>query len=328
MPLALYYKPTYERLQQQIAAVAPDLDVALYDEEGRIHFQGKEVRIDEISPEYFWIHAELFKSPRLMDYFRLMRESSSIKWLHTINTGLDQLPYLELVDKGVRVSNNHAQAIAIAEFVFGQVLAHYQDVIGLRSQQQQKLWKMRGFREISGSHWLIIGFGHIGQEIAKRVKAFGATVTAMRRSASNEGLADQVVAQAALPGVLPAADVVVLACTSTADTRHLVNPEFLAAMKPGSVLVNIARGDLVVESALHAALDAGTPAYAILDVFAQEPLPADSWFWEHPRVAVTPHTSNAGNGMRQRSETTFLDNLSRMISGKPLLNQVGRADIV
>jgi phosphoglycerate dehydrogenase-like enzyme len=328
MPLALYYKPTYERLQQQIAAVAPDLDVALYDEEGRIHFQGREVRIDEISPEYFWIHAELFKSPRLMDYFRLMRESSSIKWLHTINTGLDQLPYLELVDKGVRVSNNHAQAIAIAEFVFGQVLAHYQDVSGLRSQQQQKLWKMRGFREISGSHWLIIGFGHIGQEIARRVKAFGATVTAVRRSASNEGLADQVVTQASLPGVLPAADVVVLACTSTADTRHLVNPEFLAAMKPGSVLVNIARGDLVVESALHAALDAGTPAYAILDVFAQEPLPADSWFWEHPRVAVTPHTSNAGNGMRQRSETTFLDNLSRMISGKPLLNQVGRADIV
>lgn len=328
MPLALYYKPTYERLQQQIAAVAPDLDVALYADDGRIYFQGREVRIDEIRPEYFWIHAELFKSPRLMDYFRLMRESSSIKWLHTINTGLDQLPYLELIDKGVRVSNNHGQAVAIAEFVFGQVLAHYQDVLGLRSQQQQKLWKMHGFREISGSHWLIIGFGHIGQEIAKRVKAFGATVTAVRRSESNEGLADQVVTQAALPAVLPAADVVVLACTSTAGTRHLVNADFLAAMKPDSVLINIARGDLVVESALHTALDAGTPAFAILDVFAQEPLPADAWFWEHPRVAVTPHTSNAGSGMRQRSEATFLDNLSRMMSGKPLLNQVGHADIV
>src|SRR5688572_9010375 len=105
MPTALYFKPTYERLQARITAIAPDLEVALYDEDGRITCNGREASINDISPEYFWIHSELFFSTRLQDYFQLMVQSPSIKWLHTINTGLDKLPYLELVEKGVTVTN-------------------------------------------------------------------------------------------------------------------------------------------------------------------------------------------------------------------------------
>lgn len=327
MTIALYYKPTYERLQSQITAIAPELEIALFDEDGRIHFQGKEVSINDINPEYFWIHAELFKSPKLKEYFKLMLESPSIKWLHTINTGLDALPYMELLEKNITLTNNHAQAIAIAEYVFAQVLAHYQDVPGARSAQQQQQWKYRPFREISGSNWLIIGFGHIGQNIAQRVKAFGAHVTAVRRSDDAAGLADKVVQQSALLQELPQADVVVLACSSTESTRNIVDSAFLAAMKSGSVLVNIARGDLVDEAALHAALDSGIPEYAILDVFQQEPLPAESWVWQHPRVAMTAHCSNGGSGMRARSENIFLDNLTRITSKQPLLNQVASRDI-
>lgn len=328
MTQALFFKPSYERLRERITAIAPDLDVILYDEEGRITRNGNPVALESIQPEYFWIHSELFFSPRLQDYFDLMLASPSIRWLHTINTGLDKLPYLELVDRGVSITNNHAQAIAIAEFVFGQVLAYYQDVYDYRAKQQQQLWKHRGFREIHGSHWVVIGFGHIGQSIARRAQAFGASVTAVRRGAADEGCADAVAQTAQLSQILPTADVVVLACASNAATRNLVDASFLAAMKDKSVLVNIARGDLVVEADLRTALDAGKPEFAILDVFNEEPPAAQSWVWQHPRVALTPHTSNAGSGMRRRSEEIFLANLQRSVSGAALLNQVQRGDIV
>lgn len=328
MSKALYFQPSYERLKERIHAVAPDLDVALYDEQGRIWHGGREVSSAELAPDYFWIHGDLFKSARLLDYFRLMQESASIRWLHTINTGLDQLPYLPLLEKGVRVSNNHGQAVAIGEHVLAQVLASFQDLAGVRQRQLAHQWTPRGFREISGSRWLIIGFGHIGQEVAKRARAFGADITALRRKQDTAGLADRVVGLAGLPAVLPEVDVVVLACTSTSATRQLVNAPFLQAMKSDAVLVNVARGDLVVEDELRQALDAGRPGKAILDVFANEPLPADSWFWEHPSVVVTPHDSHAGSGMRARSEQIFLDNLACMVAGRTLLTEVGAVDIV
>lgn len=328
MVQALYFKPSYDRLHEQITAIAPDLQVALYDEAGRFWLDGREVLFKDIHPEYFWIHSDMFYSPLLHEYFRLMQHSHSIKWLHTINTGLDKLPYLALVEQGVTITNNHAQAIAIAEFVFGQLLAYYQNVHDLRASQQEKSWKHRGFREVHGSHWLLVGFGEIGQALALRARAFGVKVTAVRRKQDTEGLADAVVPQSGLPAVLPTADVVVIACTANAETRNLVNAKFLKAMKAGSVLVNIARGDLVVESHLKTALDAGKPEYAILDVFNQEPPPADSWVWTHPRVSLTPHTSNSGSGMRARSEATFLDNLARITSGRELLNLVSRSTIV
>jgi phosphoglycerate dehydrogenase-like enzyme len=328
MPLALFYKPSYERLQARITALAPALEVALYDAEGRITLHGREVDIEDISPEYFWIHSELFFSPCIKDYFRLALASRSIRWLHTVNTGLDRLPYIDLVKSGVVVTNNHGQAIAIAEYVMGQVLAYYQNVADFRTKQHQKIWQHRGFREIQGTHWVIIGFGHIGLAVAQRAKAFGAKITTVRRSPHTEGLADAVVSQAQLTTVLPTADVVVLACTSNADTRNMVNTDFLAAMSAKSVLVNIARGDLVVEAALKQALDAGRPEYAILDVFNAEPPAQDCWVWQHPRVLLTPHLSNAGTGMRARSESVFFANLERMVKGEPLLNQVTERDIV
>ena len=328
MTQALFYKSSYERLRERIHALAPALDVAVYDEEGRIFHQGREVAFGEISPEYFWIHSELFFSPRLRDYFKLMLQSPSITWLHTVNTGLDKLPYLDIVERGVVVTNNYAQAIAIAEFVLGQVLAHYQHVVANHAAQQEKTWKHRGFREIQDSRWVFIGFGHIGQHTARRAKAFGAHITAVRRGTNNEGIADAVVTQAELPHVLPTADVVVLACSSNQATRDMVDARFLGAMKEGSVLINIARGDLVVESALKVALDTGRPAHAILDVFNVEPPAADSWVWTHPHVTLTPHTSNGGTGMRGRSERNFLDNLERIVKGQPLLNTVSRSDIV
>lgn len=328
MTTALYFKPTWERLREQVLAVAPDLRVGVYDETGDITLDGRAIALEELAPEYCWIHSELFFSPRLHDYFQLMLQCPSLRWLHTINTGLDRLPYLELLERGVMITNNHAQAIAIAEFVFGQVLAHWQDVAGYRAMQQAGQWRHRGFREISGSRWLIVGFGAIGRELALRLKAFGATVDVVRRRSEGADCVDRLFLPQELHQALPAADVVVLACAANASTRNMVDAGFLAAMQKNSVLVNIARGDLVVENHLHAALDAGRPGFAVLDVFNQEPPAPDSWVWQHPRVSLTPHTSNAGSGMRRRAEATFFDNLRRIRAGEPLVNLVSHRDIV
>ena len=325
---ALYFKPSYERLKDRINKAAPDLDIYLIDEAGQLSHKGESVTEHDIHPDYFWIHSELLHSPVLKQYFTLMQECHNVKWLHTINTGLDKGPYLDLLKSGIRVSNNHSQAIAIAEFVMGNVLAWFQNLSDYSDKQQQGIWKYRPFREIYHTHWVIIGFGHIGHQIARRAKEFGVHITAVRRGKKHEGLADQVLKLDAMDEALKAADVVILACSSNESTHNLVDKNFLAQMKDDAVLVNVARGDLVVEEDLHQALDAGRPAHAILDVFNEEPLPADSWVWQHPRVSMTSHCSNGGSGMRARSDDLFIENLNRMVNGQLLLNEVSDKDII
>ena len=328
-PQALYYKPSYERLAERISHAAPDLDIVLIDEQGQLSHHGKPVTADKIHPDYFWIHSEMFGTPVFREYFRLMREEfHNIKWLHTINTGLDQGPYLELLRKRIRITNNHSQAIAIAEYVMGHVLSTFQDLPAYAANQQAGNWQYLRFRELAGTRWLIIGFGHIGQQIARRAKAFGVHVTAVRRGKDDENLADKVCRLESMDEALGKADVVVLACTSNDSTRDLVDSGFLSRMDENAILVNVARGDLVVEADLKQALDNGRPAYAILDVFRQEPLPADAWFWQHPRVRLTPHCSNAGSGMRGRSDDLFIENLNRISNGQLLLNEVTEKDIL
>jgi phosphoglycerate dehydrogenase-like enzyme len=116
----------------------------------------------------------------------------------------------------------------------------------------------------------------------------------------------------------PEADVVVLACSLNDQTRELADTAFFAAMKPGSILVNVARGGVVDDRALMAALDRGKVATAILDVFDTEPLPADDPLWTHPGVRLTPHTSFAGDGVQGRWDALFLDNIGRFARGEPL----------
>lgn len=329
MKQTLFYKPSYLRLKEAIdRVVAGRLEIILYDEDGGFWRDGKALPADAICPAYYWIHFELLSSPRFKDYFQLILASPEARWLHTINSGLDFPGYRDVLEKGVQISNNHSQAIAIAEYSLGQVLSYYQGFEEFREKQVQGIWKSRPFREIYGSRWLLIGFGHIAKAIAVRAKAFGVHIAALRRSGDGEGLADEIVGREELGAALAKADVVVLACASNDSTRGMVDKRFLAAMGEDSLLVNIARGDLVVEEDLHASLDRGRPACAILDVFNHEPPAQDSWVWQHPRVRLTPHCSNTGSGMIKRSDELFLRNLNKVLEDQALENRVSMADIV
>ena len=141
-------------------------------------------------------------------------------------------------------------------------------------------------------------------------------------------MADEMLTPARLRERLPEADVVVLALPLTPDNRGMVDADFLAALTPGrTVLVNVARGGHVDEAALIAGLAAERPAHAILDVFAREPLPADSPFWDHPQVSLTAHAAPWSDGLVARGDAQFLVNLRRFVAGEPLLNEASAAEI-
>ena len=158
--------------------------------------------------------------------------------------------------------------------------------------------------------------------MAKRARAFGAHVIGVRRNPDGTEPADETTTPDNLPGILPRADVVVLAAPANDGTAHLADTRFLRAMKPDSVLVNIARGALVDEAALLESLEAGRPGHAILDVFETEPLPESSPLWVHPRVHVTPHGAAMSDGTRDRGDLVFLENLRRYLDEEALQFEV------
>jgi phosphoglycerate dehydrogenase-like enzyme len=172
-----------------------------------------------------------------------------------------------------------------------------------------------------------VGFGAIGQAVARRVRAFEGQVIGVRRREGADPLADRMLEPHQVLAALPEADVVVLSLPLTAQTTALAGQQFFSAMKPGSVLVNVGRGGLVDEAALLLALDGDAPGHVLLDVFQTEPLPEASAFWSHPKVAVTPHAAARGSGRDARGDALFLDNLGRCLRGEPLLNEANPADV-
>ena len=324
----LAYEPSFRRIAGQVAAATKAHEVLLMDKDGAITLNGVPVDPDNAEVEVGWATADMFFGPAVRQYFAAVLKSNTLKWVQSSAAGYDSPVFGMIVSKGAQLTTNHSQAIGMSEYVLATVLDHFQRGPERRAEQAAARWTPLNYREIAGSHWLIIGFGAIGQETARRAKAFGATITGVRRQTGDQPLADAMATPDALPALLPTADVVVLSLPLSAHTKDMVDAKFLGAMKPGSILVNVGRGGLVDEPALLAALDAGKPEHAILDVFVTEPLPADSPFWSHPRVTVTPHASPMGSGLQARSDALFVENLTRYLAGQPLINAVEAKEVL
>jgi phosphoglycerate dehydrogenase-like enzyme len=318
----LLHSGALQRVENGLKSTGLALDLYVVDADGTIKVDGATVAPEAVDPEIVWASLDTFMGNRYELFFGTAMRAPGVKWVQTFNAGIEAPIFRDIVCKGIRLTNSKAQAIAMAEYVMGQVAAEWYPIAQYRDAQAARAWRRVGFRELSQSHWLIIGYGNIGREVAARAKAFGARVTGVRRSAKADGLADEVTMLSDVPRLLPDADVVVLACALNAETRDLVRPSFLERMKGGSLLINVGRGGLVDEAALIAALDRGTPSVAILDVFQKEPLPADSPLWTHKSVRVTAHTSATGSGTIARGDRQFLDNLALYASGKRLINEV------
>jgi phosphoglycerate dehydrogenase-like enzyme len=163
--------------------------------------------------------------------------------------------------------------------------------------------------------------------VAERARAFGATVIGVRRSVTGDEPVDELWQPGDLSEPLGRSDVVVICAPATPETESLVGDRFLAAMREDAVLVNVARGALLDEAALLRSLDRGRPGHAVLDVFATEPLPAESPLWSHPKVTVTPHNAAGAVSRHDRQVELFLDNLHRYLTGQELVYEITASDL-
>jgi phosphoglycerate dehydrogenase-like enzyme len=324
----LIYEPAWATVADRVGAIAPDLDVLVMDPAGAITLRGAPVGPEDANPEIAWADHRAFLGPAARQFFAAVLKSPVLAFVQSAAAGFDHPLFGQIVAKGARLGISHGQAVGIADYVLWGVLDHFQNGAGWRADQAARVWRPRSFREVNGTRWLIVGFGSIGQAVAARARAFGAAITGVRRDMTPDGLADTLAPLRDLPAHLPLADVVVLCAPLNAATRGLADAAFFAAMRPSSVLVNVGRGGLVDERALISALEAGAPAHAVLDVFQTEPLPAESPFWNHPRVSLTPHASGITGGQDIRNADLFLDNLRRYLAGEPLLNLADPRDVL
>jgi phosphoglycerate dehydrogenase-like enzyme len=284
---------------------------------------GGAVDQDLAAPEIAWGTSDLFRQGApIRDFFGLLRKAESLRWFQSPAAGYDAAVFAELAARGVRVTNAHVNSLPIAEFVMRAVLDEFQGAAEWREQEERQSWRIHDWREVSGTTWLIVGLGGIGTAVALRARAFGARVIASRRSPSADDPTDLTVTPDRLLEIVGQADVIVLAAPATPDTAGLVDEEFLAKVKPGCLLVNVARGSLVDEDALLAALDDGRIGAAVLDVFRTEPLPAGNPLWARPSVRITPHNAAGGLGRLRRQAELFAANLDRYLAGAPLRNDV------
>jgi phosphoglycerate dehydrogenase-like enzyme len=308
-------------LDERAGRVEPAVEQVRMQRDGRLVVDGREVDADAVQPEAAFATGDIFFRGGAAPWFELLLSVESLRWFQSPAAGYIAL-YDRLFERGVRVTGAHVNAIPIAEYVIQAVLAHFQGAAEWAAAGAAHEWRPHEFREVFGTTWLVIGVGSIGSAVAERARALGARVLGHRRHPTGREPVDEMLRREALLDELPRCDVVVVAAPATPETTAFVDDRFLAAMAPDSVLVNVARGALVDEAALLAALDRGRPAAAILDVFATEPLPADSPFWEHPRVVLTPHSSAGGLARHGRVADLFVENLERYRNGQPLLHEV------
>ncbi|MEM6908290.1 MAG: D-2-hydroxyacid dehydrogenase [Pseudomonadota bacterium] len=283
---------------------------------------------DSVDVRWFMTHDEAleavkdaeigwFDSNNSQDMVKTLRAATKLKWLNSIYAGLDFLPMDVLIERGITVTNGAGiNAITIAEYVVMGMLniaKGYREVV--RAQDRMEwLLDSPGKRELAGSRALLLGYGAIGKLIKPRLEAFDVDVTVVRRS-GGEGTLKPYEWRAQLGEF----DWVILAVPATAETEALIGVEELAAMKSDAVLVNIARGSVVDQDALTAALETKRIGAAFLDVTTPEPLPQDHPLWSLDNAHITMHLSGrAQDKMFIRSADRFLDNLAKYRRGEPI----------
>lgn len=256
-----------------------------------------------------------------------------LKWIHCLAAGVNQLMRDDIRRSEVVITNSrHVHAVTMAEHTLGLILALARRLPSAFRYQQQKYWAQQEIwdeqprpMEINGRTLVIVGYGAIGQELARRCRACGMRIVGVKRDPSRGGEnADSVVGTDKLEAALGEADFVVLTPPLTPDTEHFFTTRRFAAMKKTAYFINVGRGTLVDEKALAAALQQGTIAGAAIDVAELEPLAPDSPLWEAPNLLITPHLAGVSERLWHRHAALLLDNLDRYFAGRELLNVVDK----
>ena len=256
----------------------------------------------------------------------------SVRWMHSSAVGVGPLLPREVVESDVVVTNSKGvHSEAIAEHALALLLALRRGLHTARDRQSQATWaqeelQARRVPVAEATEVLVVGLGSIGLRVAQMCAGVGMRVIGVRRDSVRPvpAYVTRVWPPESLRTALATADAVVLAAPQTEGTRALLGAAEFSMMKPSAVLVNIARGRLVDDEALLAALGTGQIAGAGLDAFRTEPLPSDSPYWRLPNVLVSPHTASFAGDYWAPVVDLFLENLRRFKAGAPLCNVVDK----
>lgn len=242
--------------------------------------------------------------------FHPIEKFVNLHYIQLTSAGYDRVPMDYIKEHGIQIHNARGVYSApMAEFALWGVLSLYKHADFFTANQKAHAWeKNRTLLELADKTVLIVGFGSVGQECAKRFRAFDTTVLAADLQRL-DGAFDAFYPMERLPEALAYADVVVLTLPLTEKTRGMFGETLFSVCKPGAVLVNISRGAIVKEAALAAALRNGPLGGAVLDVFEAEPLPTESPLWDMPNVRITPHNSFEGDQTGVRLRNLILKNL-------------------
>lgn len=255
----------------------------------------------------------------------LLQEMPGLRWIHTASAGVDHILSPVIRDAGIVVSNSAGIFDRpIGEYVLALVLAHAKGLVKTIDAQRERRWVYRETRGIDGSVMAVVGLGRVGRAVAELASAAGMVVIGVSNTASRVAGID-VVPHHQMTDALKQADYVVVTTALTPDTLGLIGRAEIAAMKPSAYLINVARGPIVDTDALVDALNRETIAGAALDVFDEEPLPADSPLWGVPSLLVSPHMAGDADGWDVQIVALFAENVRRFLAEQPLLNVVDHA---
>jgi phosphoglycerate dehydrogenase-like enzyme len=260
-------------------------------------------------------------------FYDLLTNAPSLAWVQLHSAGADRSVYVNLLARGVAISSSAgSNAGVVAQSALSGVLALARRLPQLMAAQRAHVWapliKTGLPRDLGGQTAVIVGWGGIGQQLGAVLRLLGLRVVVVRSSEKPAGEDLQTVPYEAIDSVLPEADWLLLACPLTDRTQGLVSASALSLLPVGAHIVNVSRGEVIDEAALIDALQNGRLAGAYLDVFAQEPLPAQSPLWDMPNVIATPHCAGFSDANASRVEAVFLDNLGHRLLGQPVRNLV------
>lgn len=294
-----------EPSRQWVDGVDADLTVIVWDGEGTA--PPGVAAVEFMVPPYLpraWSRAALAQLPAL-------------RVIQLLTAGAD--PWLDLVPEGVTLCRGGGiHSSSTAELAVAGLLMQWHRLPELLRQQAQHVWDPLDRESSEGKRVLVLGAGEIGSTIGRALAALGSVVTIVGRTAR-----DGVRAAKDLPMLLPTLDALVLAVPLTAETHGLVDAELLAKLPDGAIVVNVARGSIVVTAALLAELEAHR-LRAVLDVTDPEPLPADHPLWAAPNLILTPHVGGGAQGWADRAGRLIRAQLLRYAQGADLVDVVAR----
>jgi glyoxylate/hydroxypyruvate reductase A len=306
--MALLFRSSVDsesRWKPQLARLMPELEVRIWPEIGEP---------SEIDYALVWRPEPGF-----------LASLPNLKLILSLGAGVDHIltdPHLPGGVPIVRLVDPY-MTDAMSEYVVLQVLRLHRQDLDYRAQQERRMWLELDQKNAAERAVGILGFGELGQDAARKLQGLGFDVALWgRRQRTAEGLLGYA-GSTGLSALLDRSEILVCVLPLTAETEGILNASTFAMLPKGAALINAARGGHLVEEDLLAALASGRLSAAVLDVFRDEPLPADHPFWRHPRIAVTPHVAAATHP--PTAAPIILDNIRRLEAGLPLLNQVDPA---